>query len=161
MRFRKKGRREIANDATKTSSFFSSERDSNISLCGVWRNRKFGSTSSCSGIGKSFWIDIGVPSSYEETPLKSGVPSGDRAQCRVARWNIFKPEILIWVNFGGTCNRSGWYIPWPFGQFYGHLVNFMVIWYTLPSFGVLYQEKSGNPGPTDDRGYFREPRTRG
>jgi hypothetical protein len=22
----------------------------------------------------------------------------------VARWNIFKPKIPIWVNFGGSCN---------------------------------------------------------
>jgi hypothetical protein len=27
----------------------------------------------------------------------------------------------------------------------GHLVYFMVIWYSFPSFGMLYQEKSGNP----------------
>jgi hypothetical protein len=26
------------------------------------------------------------------------------------------------------------------------LVNFVVIWYTFPCFGILYQEKSGNPG---------------
>jgi hypothetical protein len=44
------------------------------------------------------------------------------------------------------------------GIFYGHLVNFMVfcysyghwiqfvvIWYILSRFGILYQEKSGNP----------------
>jgi hypothetical protein len=43
--------------------------------------------------------------------------------------------------------------------FYGHLVYFtataytfcpfgifMVIWYSFPCFGLLYQEKSGNPG---------------
>jgi K+-transporting ATPase A subunit len=39
--------------------------------------------------------------------------------------------------------------------FYGHLVNFtairyvlvyfMLIWYIFPRFGMLYQEKSGNP----------------
>jgi hypothetical protein len=32
-----------------------------------------------------------------------------------------------------------WYILWPFG-------NVVVIWYTFPSFGILCQEKSGNPG---------------
>jgi hypothetical protein len=26
------------------------------------------------------------------------------------------------------------------------LVNFVVIWYIFPRFGILYQEKSGNPG---------------
>jgi hypothetical protein len=31
------------------------------------------------------------------------------------------------------------------GIFYGHLVNFVVIWYIFPRFGMLYREKSGNP----------------
>jgi hypothetical protein len=29
--------------------------------------------------------------------------------------------------------------------FYGHLVQFVVIWHIFPHFGILYQEKSGNP----------------
>jgi hypothetical protein len=33
-----------------------------------------------------------------------------------------------------------------FALFCGHLVYFMAIWYILPRFGMLYQEKSGNPG---------------
>jgi hypothetical protein len=32
-----------------------------------------------------------------------------------------------------------WYSLWPFG-------NVVVIWYILPRFGILCQEKSGNPG---------------
>jgi hypothetical protein len=59
-----------------------------------------------------------------------------------------------------------WYILWPFGLLYlnlvyfvaiwstipqfgifcGHLVYFMVSWYIFLSVGMLYQEKSGNPG---------------
>jgi hypothetical protein len=31
-------------------------------------------------------------------------------------------------------------------MFYWHLVQFVVIWYIFSRFGVLYQEKSGNPG---------------
>jgi hypothetical protein len=31
-----------------------------------------------------------------------------------------------------------WYILWPFGYF-------VVIWYIFPRFGILCQEKSGNP----------------
>jgi hypothetical protein len=63
-----------------------------------------------------------------------------------------------------------WYILWPFGILYGHLEYFVVIWYIhifcghlvhifcghlvhlfcghlvyFPHFGMLYQEKSGNP----------------
>jgi hypothetical protein len=40
---------------------------------------------------------------------------------RIARWDILKPKIPIWVNFVG-----------PFGLFYDHLEYFMVIWYILP-----------------------------
>jgi hypothetical protein len=34
------------------------------------------------------------------------------------------------------------YIYWAFG-------NFVVIWYIFPRFGILYQEKSGNPALHD------------
>jgi hypothetical protein len=27
----------------------------------------------------------------------------------------------------------------------GHLVDYMVVWYIFPRFGMMYQEKSGNP----------------
>jgi hypothetical protein len=40
-----------------------------------------------------------------------------------------------------------WYILWPFGIFYGHLVYFMAIWYIFSRFGMLHLEKSGNPVP--------------
>jgi hypothetical protein len=49
----------------------------------------------------------------------------------VARWFILKPKIPIWVNFGGFCNGRCWYILLPFGLFYGRLVNFMAIWFSL------------------------------
>jgi hypothetical protein len=40
-----------------------------------------------------------------------------------------------------------WSILRPFEIFYGHLVRLVVIWYTYfsPRFGMLHQEKSGNP----------------
>jgi hypothetical protein len=31
-------------------------------------------------------------------------------------------KFQIWVNFGGLLNGNCWYILWPFGIFYGHLV---------------------------------------
>jgi hypothetical protein len=34
----------------------------------------------------------------------------------------------------------------PLEIFYGHLVYFVVIVYNFPRFGILDQEKSGNPG---------------
>jgi hypothetical protein len=40
----------------------------------------------------------------------------------LARWYIFKPKIPIWVNFGKPKNGKGWYILWPFGILFGHLL---------------------------------------
>jgi hypothetical protein len=66
---------------------------------------------------------------------------------RVARWQIFKPITPIWVNFGGPwkdifyCRFKYialmWYILWSFDN---------LVWYIFLGFGVLRQEKSGNPG---------------
>jgi hypothetical protein len=39
-----------------------------------------------------------------------------------------------------------WSISRSFVIFYGHLVQFVIIWYIFSCFGILYQEKSGNPG---------------
>jgi hypothetical protein len=33
----------------------------------------------------------------------------------------------------------------PFDIFYGHFGKVVVIWYIFPRFGILCQEKSGNP----------------
>jgi hypothetical protein len=38
-----------------------------------------------------------------------------------------------------------WNILRPFGIFYGHFGNLALIWYIFLRFGILYQEKSGNP----------------
>jgi hypothetical protein len=34
---------------------------------------------------------------------------------------------------------------WTFEIFYDHLVRFVFIWYIVSCFGIMYQEKSGNP----------------
>jgi hypothetical protein len=66
---------------------------------------------------------------------------------RVARWYIFKPKIQIWVNFlEGHAGEDVWSISRPLVVFYGHSVPFMIIWYIFPRFGILFQDKSGNPG---------------
>jgi hypothetical protein len=70
---------------------------------------------------------------------------------RVARWYIFKQKILMWVNFGWSCNGRFWYILCPFVQFHSYLEYLVAIWYDLlffvyfSRFGILSQEKSGNP----------------
>jgi hypothetical protein len=46
---------------------------------------------------------------------------------RVARWYFLKTKIPIWVNFGGPWNRKGWNILWPYGTYYGRMVNFKAI----------------------------------
>jgi hypothetical protein len=69
---------------------------------------------------------------------------------RVARWFIFKPKIPLWVKFGGPWNGKCCSILLPLGIFFGHLVLFLAVWYSLWSFGIflvcLDHEKSGNPG---------------
>jgi hypothetical protein len=44
----------------------------------------------------------------------------------------------LWVNFGWPWSGKCWYILWPFGLFYGHLVYFMVyfglFWVRLVNF---------------------------
>jgi hypothetical protein len=57
-----------------------------------------------------------------------------------------KPNIPIWVNFGGLYIGKCRFILWPFGIFYRDLGYFMAIGYILYSFGIMYQEKSGIPG---------------
>jgi hypothetical protein len=52
---------------------------------------------------------------------------------RALDWNMFKYFLAI-LN-----------ILWRFGIFYDHLVRFVVIWYIFSGFGIMYQEKSGNP----------------
>jgi hypothetical protein len=48
----------------------------------------------------------------------------------VARWFIFKPKILIWVNLGRPCSGRFWY-------FYVRFVYFTAKWYILWSFGTF------------------------
>jgi hypothetical protein len=64
---------------------------------------------------------------------------------KVARWYICIPKIPIQAYFEGPWNGVG--------IFYDHLdyftaprVYFVAIWYIFPHFGMLYREKSGNPG---------------
>jgi hypothetical protein len=60
----------------------------------------------------------------------------------------------IQMYFRGPLNGKGLYSLWSFGvfychlvyEFYGRLVNFVVIWYIFHQFGLFNQEKSGNPG---------------
>jgi hypothetical protein len=40
-----------------------------------------------------------------------------------------------------------WSILRPLEIFYVHLVYFVVFWYIFPCYGILDQEKSGNPDP--------------
>jgi hypothetical protein len=71
---------------------------------------------------------------------------------RVVGWYIFKPKIPIWINFGGPCNGRCLYILWTFGIFsaiwYTYFTAIWNIWLQFGNFspfGMLHQEKSGNP----------------
>jgi hypothetical protein len=47
-------------------------------------------------------------------------------------------KIPILVKFGGPWNGKCYYILWPFGILYGHLVQFMAL-YSLWSFGTFFR----------------------
>jgi hypothetical protein len=52
-----------------------------------------------------------------------------------------------------------WNILLTLGEFYDHLVQFVLIWYIFPLFGIMYQEKYGNPGVTVHFGLLLTHRT--
>jgi hypothetical protein len=54
-------------------------------------------------------------------------------------WRVLQWKILVYI-------LTIWSILRPSEVFYGHLVYFVVIWYISPRFGMLYHEKTGNPG---------------
>jgi hypothetical protein len=66
----------------------------------------------------------------------------------------FQTKIPIWVKFGGPCVYwkimldfiAIWNIVPRFEIFYDHLVHFVFIWYIFSGLGIMYLEKSGNPG---------------
>jgi hypothetical protein len=53
-------------------------------------------------------------------------------------WRVLLWKILVFF-------MTIWSILRPFEIFYGHFIYFVVIWYIFPCFGILDQEKSGNP----------------
>jgi hypothetical protein len=55
--------------------------------------------------------------------------------CRALEW-----KMLVYFTYGHLeCFTAVCYILWPFS-------NVVAIWYIFPHFGILCQEKSGNPG---------------
>jgi hypothetical protein len=53
-------------------------------------------------------------------------------------WRVLPWKILVYI-------MTIWSILRPLEIFYGDLVYFVVIWYLFPHFGILDQEKFGNP----------------
>jgi hypothetical protein len=43
-----------------------------------------------------------------------------------------------------------WNILWIFGTFCDHSVHIVFIWYIFSCFGIMHQEKSGNPGAENE-----------
>jgi hypothetical protein len=61
-------------------------------------------------------------------------------------WSALDWKLLIYF-------MANWNILLRFGKFYGRLVHFVSIWEHFPVFGIMWQEKSGNPG-FNDRKHF-------
>jgi hypothetical protein len=49
-----------------------------------------------------------------------------------------------------------WNILQTVGIFYDHLVDFVFIWYIFSCFGIMYQDKSGNPGGYAEETFYRK-----
>jgi hypothetical protein len=64
------------------------------------------------------------------------VRSGGWQGCQMVCFQTKKFQIC--VNFGGPLTGKCWYILWPFGIFYGHLLLFMAVWYSLCSFVTFF-----------------------
>jgi hypothetical protein len=82
------------------------------------------------GFNLTFWY-----SQASTTPLALANIS---YEIRVARWHILNQKSQFWANFGGSCNGRCWYIWWPNGPIYGHLVYFVAILEYLMVIYVVY-----------------------
>jgi hypothetical protein len=59
---------------------------------------------------------------------------------RVLDWKMLIHIMAIWNN-----------ILWTFGIFDDHLEHLVFPWYICSGFGIMYKEKSGNPGVASQR----------
>jgi hypothetical protein len=78
---------------------------------------------------------------------------------RFARWYIFKPKLPIWVNFGGACNETCWYILSTFGIFHGFLVYYPPFCNIFTRFGMknlatLVQPRVTRLGESSPKDFF-------
>jgi hypothetical protein len=53
-------------------------------------------------------------------------------------WRALDRKMLIYFIAIWNIFRTFW-------KFYGHLEQFLLIWYIFSGFGIMYQERSGNP----------------
>jgi hypothetical protein len=73
-----------------------------------------------------------------EAGLPDGLFSNPKIPILGKVWRVLLWKILVYF-------MIIWSILLLLEIFYGHLVYFVVMWYIFPRFGILYQEKSGNP----------------
>jgi hypothetical protein len=75
---------------------------------------------------------------------------GEQQGCRMVSFQTKNPNlgkfwrVLLWKLL--LYFMTIWPILQPLEIFYGHLRYFVAFWYIFPRFGILDQEKSGNPG---------------
>jgi hypothetical protein len=84
-----------------------------------------------------------------------GIFSNQKSQFGLILWGLAIEDVGLFYGLL-VYFTAIWSILRPYGLFYGLLVYFVAIWYSLlqlgtyfPRFGMLYQEKSGNPALTD------------
>jgi hypothetical protein len=103
-----------------------------------------------------FWASQWARRSWQESNYQifwtNWKPAAGSFSGRVARWLYFQTQnrnlgtlsrVLQWKML--VYFMDIWSILSPLDIFYGHMVYMVVIWYNFPRFGMLHQEKSGNP----------------
>jgi hypothetical protein len=79
--------------------------------------------------------------------------------CQMVTFQTKNPNLgKFWRAIDGkmlTYFMATWNILQTFGIFCDHLVHFVFIWYIFSGFGIMYQEKSGNPAvePTNQSSF--------
>jgi hypothetical protein len=77
---------------------------------------------------------------------KCSKPSSEGQGCQIVCFQTKNPNLGKFWKALDCKFMPIWIIFWRFGIFYDYLVHFVFIFYIFSGFGIMYQEKSGNPG---------------
>jgi hypothetical protein len=99
-----------------------------------WREKSERRTKGCGGGFLFIWKDT-----YGMGAKDTGADQG----CQMVYFQTKNPN--LGKSWRALDCKMLIYILWTFGIFYDHMVHLMLIWYILSGFGIMYNDKSGNP----------------